>query len=80
MNKIGFYWEDDEEYMEELEVGTSHIVESSPDLNTDIVETINSLITSLHRYGGQISGLTIDVDDTGNYTAKIKYNSGRREA
>lgn len=80
MNKIGFCYEDYEEVTPKQEVGFAQGTPppAPPDLNNDLVDTINNLAESIARYGGQIAGLTIDADYRGNYEAKIKYNSGRR--
>lgn len=76
MRKIGFCYEDEEE--EPVTFGYAQGVQP-PDLNNDLVDTINNLVDLMHQYGGQIGKLTIDIDDLGHYNVNIKYNSGRKE-
>lgn len=47
--------------------------EDTLDLNGEIIKAINILVTAIKQYEGIISGISIETDNKGNYSAKIKY-------
>lgn len=69
--RIGFRFSEASEDVDDHVV--ENIEESSLDLHDELVKAINTLIQITQHFQGNIKGITINIDNKGNYTSKIKY-------
>ncbi|GAB6153706.1 hypothetical protein JCM17380_24560 [Desulfosporosinus burensis] len=58
---------------DESDLTTVETAEATLDLHDELVKAINTLIQITLYYQGNIKGITINIDNKGNYTSKIKY-------